>query len=86
MQGNVWTINGQVVHVDAAQISGEATVGSIVRFSGYYNSDGTFVVTVVEPQAGGSSNKHSPSGGGEGGDSGQGGDSGEGSGSGGEGP
>lgn len=86
MQGNVWTINGQVVHVDAAQISGQATVGSIVRFSGYYNSDGTFVVTVVEPQSGGSGNKHSPSGGGEGGDSGQGGDSGEGSGSGGEGP
>ncbi len=55
MQGNVWTINGQPVYVDAAQIDGQVTVGSIVRFEGYYSTDGRLVVTTMEPQVGSSS-------------------------------
>ncbi len=74
MQGNVWTINGQPVYVDAAQIDGQVTVGSIVRFHGYYSADGRLVVTTMEPQggssSGGSGEKHGGSdGSGEGGGS-----------------
>ncbi len=78
MQGNLWTINGQTVRVDPTQVGNEATVGEIVRFKGYYNADGSFVVTSLEPQYTSTSTpKHSgsgsqPSGGGEGGEGGDG--------------
>lgn len=78
--GNVWVINGQTVHVDAADISGQVTVGSLVRFFGYYDAQGTFVVTSIQPQksSGGSETKSggkatSEPHGGEGGEGGQGG-------------
>ncbi len=58
MQGNVWRINGQLVHVEGANIKGQVRVGSIVRFQGYYNVDGTFSATGMEPQLGGSDSKH----------------------------
>ncbi len=69
MVGNTWQINGQVVRVDAAVIGGQVTVGSLVRFQGYYSADGTFVVTSIQPQTGTSNTKHNGNGG-EGGDSG----------------
>ena len=75
MAGNVWRINGQTVQVDGADVSGQVTVGSIVRFQGYYSADGTFVVTSVQPQQSSGSNTKKggsdgqPSGG-EGGDGG----------------
>ncbi len=58
MVGNMWRINGQVVRVDGAVISGQVTVGSLVRFQGYYNADGTFVVTSMQPQSGSSNTQH----------------------------
>ncbi len=83
MVGNVWRINGQLVRVQGADISGEVTVGSMVRFQGYYSPDGTFVVTTMEPQqTSGSNTKHGGSGGGEG----EGGGDGGGGSGGGEGP
>jgi len=48
MQGNVWTINGQSVYLDAAQVDAQVTVGSSVRFHGYYGADGRFIVTSIE--------------------------------------
>ena len=48
MQGNVWNINGQSVLVDQVQIDGAVKVGSSVKFEGYYNADGQFIVTKVE--------------------------------------
>ncbi len=59
--GTVWQINGQPVYVDHAQISGQVSVGSIVRFQGYYSVDGKFIVTTIEVQASGSDTKHSGS-------------------------
>lgn len=49
MQGNVWVINGQtVIAADQAQIQGTVGVGSWVKFEGYYDSNGQFIVTQVE--------------------------------------
>lgn len=48
MQGLVWVINGQSVHVDQAQVTGTVKVGSIVTFEGYYSSSGVFEVTQVD--------------------------------------
>lgn len=53
MQGNVWTINGQAVSVEQAQISGNVKVGSIVKFEGYYDSSGRFIVTKIETKSDG---------------------------------
>ncbi len=47
MQGSAWIINGQPVHVDQAQITGDVKVGSIVTFDGYYGPNGRFEVTQV---------------------------------------
>lgn len=81
MVGNVWRINGQTVYVDTASISGQVTIGSIVRLQGYYSANGTFVVTSMEPQSGGTSTKHGGSdGSGSGGEGGDGGDGHDGSG------
>ena len=63
-QGNVWNINGQTVYVDQALILGRVRIGSAVKFEGYYNSDGRFMVTRIELQ---SSNDSGSSGGGKGG-------------------
>ncbi len=62
MAGNVWRINGQMVHVETATVNGQVTIGSIVRFTGYYSSDGTFFVTNMAPQSG-NSNSNSKGGG-----------------------
>ncbi len=56
--GTVWQINGQPVHTESAQIHGQVSVGSIVRLQGYYNSDGQFIVTSIEPETGGSQSGH----------------------------
>lgn len=56
--GTVWQINGQPVQIDSAQIRGQVNVGSIVRFQGYYDADGKFIVTSIEPQTGGSESTH----------------------------
>ncbi len=48
MQGNVWSINGQSVIADQAQISGAVKIGSAVKFEGYYDPNGNFIVTKVE--------------------------------------
>lgn len=45
MQGSAWTINGQAVYVDQAQITGTVKVGSLVTFQGYYSANGRFEVT-----------------------------------------
>lgn len=57
MDGMLWRINGQPVYVDKAQITGQITLGSIVRFQGYYTTDGKFVVTTIEPQKSSSGSK-----------------------------
>lgn len=48
MQGNMWNINGQSVIADQAQIDGAVKVGSAVKFEGYYDATGQFIVTKVE--------------------------------------
>jgi hypothetical protein len=70
MQGNLWRINGQPVYVDAAQIGGQVGIGSMVRFQGYYNADGNFTVTSIEPQTRNSAGNHGGSGGSGGSDGG----------------
>ncbi len=76
MQGNTWTINGQPVNVDGAQIDGQVTVGSIVTFQGYYGADGRFMVTTMEQQSANSGSKHGGSQGGDDGGGSEGGDGG----------
>jgi hypothetical protein len=53
MQGNAWKINGQTVSVEQAQIIGNVQVGSVVKFEGFYDSNGRFVVTMIEVNPGG---------------------------------
>jgi hypothetical protein len=72
MQGNQWRVNGQPVYVDTAQISGQIRPGSIVRFQGYYGADGRFIVTIVQPQSGGSTKNQTGGSGGSGGSGGEG--------------
>jgi len=48
IQGNIWTINGQNVHVDQARIKGKITIGALVEFEGYYDAGGKFIVTKIE--------------------------------------
>lgn len=48
MEKNVWVINGQSVDTDKAAMTGNIRVGSTVKFNGYFESDGTFVVTTLE--------------------------------------
>ena len=48
IRGNVWNINGQSVIADQAQIDGAVKVGSAVKFEGYYDATGKFIVTKVE--------------------------------------
>ncbi len=48
MQVGVWRINGQVVHVDQAQIVGMVRLGSVVQFQGYFSSDNKFVATRIQ--------------------------------------
>lgn len=75
MHGNVWMINGQSVQVDAADITGQLSVGSIVKFQGYYDAAGNFIVTVLQPQGGsGNSKSGGASGGSDGSSGGSGGD------------
>lgn len=77
MQASTWVINGQLVYVDQAQISGDVKVGSIVTFAGYYSASGRFEVTQLDvnwsphAKAGGTadSGKGSGTGGDGGGDS-----------------
>ncbi len=48
MKGNAWNINGQVVTMDEAVITGSANIGSVVSFVGYYSAEGKFVVTTLQ--------------------------------------
>ncbi len=45
MQNGIWTINGQTVHVDQATIGSNVRVGSTVKFQGYYDDNGQFIVS-----------------------------------------
>ena len=58
MQGDVWRINGQTVYLAGAKVSGQVKLGSIVKFKGYYLSDGRFIVTSIESRSGNSDGKH----------------------------
>ena len=80
IQGNTWQINGQMVSLGNAAITGQVKVGSIVKFQGYYSPDGRFIVTSVQYRTGNSDNKHNN--GGSGGSSGGGGSGGNGDGGG----
>ncbi len=64
MQNGIWTINGQTVHVDQAAINGNVQIGSAVKFQGYYDANGTFVVSnlvVTSNDSGWSSGHHNNS-------------------------
>ena len=50
-EGMNWTINGQSVSVDQAQVTGKIDLGSVVRFEGYYSDSGSFVVTTIETES-----------------------------------
>jgi hypothetical protein len=85
MEKDVWVINGQSVNTNQAAMTGNIKVGSAVKFNGYFESDGTFVVKTLEDinsvnknpkrnDSGGSSSGNTGQnqpGGGEGGDSGE---------------
>jgi uncharacterized membrane protein YgcG len=58
MKNNVWIINGQSVYMDQAEMIGQINVGSVVKFDGYFSSDGKFVVTKVEDNSNRNSNTH----------------------------
>jgi hypothetical protein len=85
MEKDVWVINGQSINTNQAAMTGNIKVGSAVKFNGYFETDGTFVVTTMEdinsvnknPQrndsggnSSGNTGQNQP-GGGEGGDSGE---------------
>jgi uncharacterized membrane protein YgcG len=75
MHGTVWLINGQTVYVDQADINGSVDVGSIVKFQGYFDSDGRYIATNVQvdsPGNGRAGNGSSGNGGGKGGGGGNG--------------
>lgn len=55
MQGTTWSINGQSVYVDQAQIDSRVTIGSVVKFDGYYDQSGKFVVTKIQLESSGDS-------------------------------
>lgn len=92
MQAGAWRINGQLVYPDQATFIGSVKVGSPVKFEGYYNADGKFVVTQLmveftpaqprERPADGSAKDAGDSSGGEGQDHGGGGGEGTGGGGG----
>jgi uncharacterized membrane protein YgcG len=83
-QGSDWTINGQSVSVDQADVNGQISIGDAVKFDGYYSDNGNFVVTKIESDAqgapsrpnGGSNPGGHDNGNGNGGGKGGGGDSG----------
>ncbi len=73
MNNDVWVINGQSVHLDQADQTGNIKVGSTVSFGGYIGSNGEFVVTGIELKSGGNSNsRRNNSGGSATGNSGEG--------------
>jgi uncharacterized membrane protein YgcG len=47
MQGSTWKINGQLLDVSQAEITGSAALGSSVKFEGYYSEAGAFAVTKI---------------------------------------
>lgn len=49
MGDTTWRINGQTVYVDQAAILGTVKVGSEVKLEGYYDPNGSFVVTMIQP-------------------------------------
>jgi uncharacterized membrane protein YgcG len=62
MQDQIWNINGQSVSVAQAEIDGDVTVGSLVKFEGYYDSTGHFIVTKIEVKSSNDSPKGDQSG------------------------
>lgn len=48
MQNGIWTIDGQPVHVDQAEISGNVQIGSSVSFQGYYDANGDFIASNLQ--------------------------------------
>ena len=68
MDGNLWTINGQRVNVEFAEIRDTFSVGVLAKFEGYYSTEGEFIVTKIELKSGGTSIQSS-GGRGDGGDS-----------------
>jgi hypothetical protein len=67
MEDGVWNINGQPVTVDQAQINGKIMVGSVVKFEGYYDQNGQFIVTKIEAKSNRSPSKGDGNGGRDGG-------------------
>ncbi len=55
MQNNVWTINGQSVRMDQARVNGDAQIGSSVKFQGYYDTNGEFIVYELDVTSSGDS-------------------------------
>jgi PAS domain-containing protein len=55
MQDGIWTINGQPVHVDQNQVRGNVQIGSAVKFQGYYDSNGEFIVSNLDVTSNGDS-------------------------------
>ncbi len=57
VQDGIWVINGQTVSVNQADIKGNIAVGSYVKFEGYYDVNGIFVVTRIELKSGSGTSK-----------------------------
>ena len=50
MDGNTWTVNGQVIMVPKdAKVEGKVAVGDVVEIHGYINPQGQMVVVQVQP-------------------------------------
>jgi Domain of unknown function (DUF5667) len=56
-QKDVWIINGQSVSMDQVGVVGGIKIGSVVKFDGFYDTDGRFVVTKIEIKSADNSNK-----------------------------
>ena len=54
ISGTIWVVNGQMVNVGGAEISGAPTPGDKVTIEGYVDTNGVFVATKVSFDNGGS--------------------------------
>jgi hypothetical protein len=59
LNGNTLVVNGQSMNISGIMIDGTPTVGAKVKVDGYFDANGTFVVTKIEFKGSGSGNGNS---------------------------
>lgn len=68
INGNVVVVNGQIMNVSSAEVSGTPKVGASVKVEGYYDVNGLFIVTKIEYESSVSSDSGSSKSGSDSGD------------------